>query len=746
MRFGFNFGFGSGRKGNSGASANYRYVNSVTGNDSNSGRSAANPWATLGKAESALFEGMTLILAGDSVWSERLALGTTNYVTIAWDGVGSRPLIKCDDVIDPAAWTPVPGHAGNYVATLPVQPKELPAEWASIWTDNVRSTLSTVNLSTTDGVDGTYWTATTSEATSIDLYICSATDPRSDGKIREYARRSSGIDAYDSEYSSITGVQVRRPYGSYGGVPLGRYCSANNILVYDGNTHGFFARAFTTLTDVRVLDCYNPTGGTSFIVFEATAPAGATSTMLRCIAEQTTYDGLATSPLGFYNHTAGGTKFLKVTYEDCQVLNLGLGFAAANVETMEIIDPISTGTKVFLKSSADLTTVNGGVVSSVPVSGQLAVFELAGTIYEIDNITATMNTTGAVQSGFANTTFRLTNSTLIGFNTLFSGNQSGQTWYSHDNTFTPNGRQYTAYTLTGASLSLDSDYNDFGEMTGDFVIGATTHANFWEYQIATGQDANSQNEPVTTYPVAALNGRRGAYYDVSDLSTVFADTAMTTPATLNGTVKAIRDKSGSGHHLIASSLGGSVATLKQDGLGNYYVDIPVSADSFWSPKNIVARANLFLAGAVSKGVDNVSVPLFAAGANSGSMIRMVNQNTSRLQGQARRPSGSQATITPDNGVFPVDTPTVVDMVLEAGTLYHQVGATTQLSNSNDFSSGTEVTDWRIGLNYDNTWANYSQPMRFYGGIFVHGSQYNPFSGPASQDRDDVRTWLNGLIT
>ena len=61
-----------------------------------------------------------------------------------------------------------------------------------------------------------------------------------------------------------------------------------------------------------------------------------------------------------------------------------------------------------------------------------------------------------------------------------------------------------------------------------------------------------------------------AWWDPSDLSTVFSDAAGTTPASVNGLVARVNDKSGNGNHLINSS-GANKPTLRQSG-GLYYLE------------------------------------------------------------------------------------------------------------------------------------------------------------------------------
>ena len=63
----------------------------------------------------------------------------------------------------------------------------------------------------------------------------------------------------------------------------------------------------------------------------------------------------------------------------------------------------------------------------------------------------------------------------------------------------------------------------------------------------------------------------GAWYDPSDLSTLWSDTARTTPAVVDGPVQAIDDKSGNGHHILLEG-GLEAGTLRTDD-GIYWIDM-----------------------------------------------------------------------------------------------------------------------------------------------------------------------------
>lgn len=82
------------------------------------------------------------------------------------------------------------------------------------------------------------------------------------------------------------------------------------------------------------------------------------------------------------------------------------------------------------------------------------------------------------------------------------------------------------------------------------------------------------------------NGQQGVWYDPSDFSTMFQDTAGTTPVTATGqSVGLIKDKSGNNNNAIQST-SGNRPILQQDASGKYYLDFPTAQN-----KSLVASAN-----------------------------------------------------------------------------------------------------------------------------------------------------------
>ena len=79
------------------------------------------------------------------------------------------------------------------------------------------------------------------------------------------------------------------------------------------------------------------------------------------------------------------------------------------------------------------------------------------------------------------------------------------------------------------------------------------------------------------------NGEKGAWYDISDLSTLFQEDG-TTPAVVDGIVGKVLDKSGNGKHIVQTT-DTKCPILKQDG-SLYYLEFDGIDDGLQTSSNI----------------------------------------------------------------------------------------------------------------------------------------------------------------
>lgn len=153
-------------------------------------------------------------------------------------------------------------------------------------------------------------------------------------------------------------------------------------------------------------------------------------------------------------------------------------------------------------------------------------------------------------------------------------------------------------------------------------------------------------------PAAVLfsAGEQGGWYDPSDISTMFQDTAGTVPVTAAGqTVARINDKSGRGNHLTQATAA-SRPQYQIDGSGFSYLLFDGTDDWFISPTITpgINKAQVF--AGVRKLSDAVSGVLceFSAGAGNGrfEMFAPLGAGVANYQFSSRGTAGPSITASP----------------------------------------------------------------------------------------------------
>lgn len=101
--------------------ANY-YVDSVKGNDSNSGLEQSFPWRTINKVNSMSFSpGDSVLFKRGGIWREQLTISSSGdasgFITFSAYGEGNNPIIKGSDSI--TGWTQINNKWTKYIANRP---------------------------------------------------------------------------------------------------------------------------------------------------------------------------------------------------------------------------------------------------------------------------------------------------------------------------------------------------------------------------------------------------------------------------------------------------------------------------------------------------------------------------------------------------------------------------------------------------------------------------------------------------
>lgn len=128
---------------------------------------------------------------------------------------------------------------------------------------------------------------------------------------------------------------------------------------------------------------------------------------------------------------------------------------------------------------------------------------------------------------------------------------------------------------------------------------------------------NMTPPPAPFSPADLFGTLQGAWYDPSDLSTLFQDALATTPVTgVGDPVARINDKSGNGLHWYKQAEdAGSPGTLQQDSNGKYYIDFAGTDDGYITNNLTMVAGPMDMVAALNR--DTTDQNVFFYGAHGG---------------------------------------------------------------------------------------------------------------------------------
>lgn len=184
-----------------------------------------------------------------------------------------------------------------------------------------------------------------------------------------------------------------------------------------------------------------------------------------------------------------------------------------------------------------------------------------------------------------------------------------------------NGAVQQAITDADASVAKPSGLGAAGWIAGQMVdIKAAGYTTLVNGLTGKGRLINqyvTYGSSAVVYDPTVLfaAGELGLWYDPSDFSTMFQDSAGTTPVTAAGQpVGLIQDKSGRGNHATAS--GTARPVLQQDGNGKYYLDFDgTNSTMATSAIDLTTRSSLVFGISVYKDTDTAAAAAVEFSAN-----------------------------------------------------------------------------------------------------------------------------------
>lgn len=341
-------------------------VDSVSGNDSNSGRTPFSAKRTIG-ALPALRNGMGIGLMRGSTWPEQIGTpnSTINNVTIRGCGVGRLPILDGAETIA-ASWSKTAGRTNVYQITVDIATGL--TCYPSLWEDDARLRWKS-SVANVDSSAGSYYVATTAAGDTTATIYCYPTgggDPTSNGKVYKYSKRHAGIVNTCSTASYVgtaSGWDVRDVHVKRGLMNDGAIAINGNlyrVLGEDGVKHELYVTLGGNMTDCIAWkhDWQDRDSHTMFVAFNQTG-TGKASTFLRCIAaaEDAKFGVVATLSNGFhgfYAHTAGTDKCEAISMIDCSAYRVKHFGSAANCKSLYYLRCFTDGARGGYQSSADV--------------------------------------------------------------------------------------------------------------------------------------------------------------------------------------------------------------------------------------------------------------------------------------------------------------------------------------------------------------------------------------------------------
>lgn len=232
----------------------------------------------------------------------------------------------------------------------------------------------------------------------------------------------------------------------------------------------------------------------------------------------------------------------------------------------------------------------------------------------------------------------------------------------------------------------------------------------------------------------------GAWYDPSDISTLFQDTAGTTPVTAAGqSVARINDKSGRGNHATQATAG-SRPTYQVDGNGRGHLSFD-GTDDFLASGTITPGTNkVQIFAGIRKLSDAATAVLAETGPNSSTntgTLGLFAPITAATGDYAARSRGSVASTATTANAFAAPVTSVLAMTADiaADSVVLRVNGVQAATSSADQGTGNfQAQPLYIGRRAGTT---FPFNGRFYGLILRFGATLT------APQISQVETWMNG---
>lgn len=293
------------------------FVDSVNGNDANSGKWHTQAWRSIAKLPTSTMPPNSVIfLRRGSYWREELNAQSRQSIFVCSYGEGSRPILDAADVVPNSSFTSDATQTNTYTTSWSVA-------WGtgndsrriSVWEngERLRRATSAANCNSTPG---SFFANFPSPNVAQTIYVNPTTGSGAipnNGKTYEISKREWGLCLGDKAY--VAGIRTQRNGNNNGSLEVGHDGIIDDCLAMWGTKHLLYIRSGkvkrTTAYRSGDSDCL------FFIAFSPDRPA-AEVTFEECTAIKHPSDP---GGGGWYAHGSGGGYFRNIRLERCRAYN-----------------------------------------------------------------------------------------------------------------------------------------------------------------------------------------------------------------------------------------------------------------------------------------------------------------------------------------------------------------------------------------------------------------------------------------
>lgn len=318
------------------------YADSVAGNDSNSGTSAAQAFQTLSALRTAALafgNNVRVGLKRGSVWRAQLDLSTLTGVMIGLYGdAGDPPVIDASEVL--SSWTKTGGFTNLYHATM-VESKKTGNVRYAVWRNNVPLT-NRASQALADANAGSSFVDTSGANAIVYVHAPGSANPASDGGVYESMARWNGADLSGVNVTGshqpggrVEGVHFRRNLHDNGAVMVGSGASLKKALAYQGTYHNAFI-GDGIVEDLICFDKHAIIASGAMLVAYFNGADSKTLDVKRYFAKGVPDSGTFEAVEGFFCHVDGGGQYSQMNFEGFACIDMSGSLDFANVAALNL--------------------------------------------------------------------------------------------------------------------------------------------------------------------------------------------------------------------------------------------------------------------------------------------------------------------------------------------------------------------------------------------------------------------------